>query len=251
VDDRPPAIGSDDLTAPPEGPIPAPHAAGPKDSPDWRDLVLAVVVIWTVELILSVALAVLTGGGDLARVPLALLAATLISTAVTFTMVYVFGCAKYGRSLREGFRIQSVALRSVLTSAGIGGVGALGAAFILSGAPQGDSVMTRLMEEPVGLAVLATIALVLPPFEEVYFRGFLYPILARHLGGAWAVGIVAVWFGIAHVGQLAGSWIGIPVVFTMGLLWTLMRHKTGSLVPSLVSHMTYNLVLVLLSLATM
>ncbi|MFW6162013.1 MAG: CPBP family intramembrane glutamic endopeptidase [Planctomycetota bacterium] len=251
MDDLPPAIASDDSTAPSDGQLPGHHAAGLKNSPDWRDLVIAVAVIWSVELALSVALAVLTGGGDLARVPLALLAATLVSTAVTFTMVYVLGCAKYGRSLREGFHIRSVALGPVLSGAAIGGLGALGAAFILSGAPQGDSVMTRLMEEPVGLAVLATIALVLPPFEEVYFRGFLYPILARHLGGAWAVGIVALWFGIAHVGQLAGSWIGIPVVFTMGLLWTLMRHKTGSLVPSLVSHMTYNLILVLLSLATM
>ncbi len=245
--DQPPEPIALDAEAKPPGPPPALPAA----SPGWRDLLIAVAIIWAVELALGIALVIAAGGGDLSRMPLGLLAATVAGTAVTVTVSWVFACRKYGRPFAEGFSILRVSRRTVVWSVVLGAAAAVVAAIILSWAPEGDSLMTKLMRRPGGLAVLVVIALVLPPFEELYYRGFLYGVLARHLGGAGAVIVVAVWFGAAHVGQLAGDWIGVPIVFTMGFLWTVMRHRTGSLVPGILCHLAYNLGLVALSVASM
>jgi len=250
MDDLPTAVVVNDQPEPTQD-EPAPLVPEePKREPTWLDLLIAVGIIWSVELVLGVGLMLAAGGPDLWRVPFGLLAVALLGTGATVAVAWVFGCAKHGRGFREGFAIRPVSTRAWVWGLVIGVVASVLAAWILSFAPEGDSLVTKLAKQPEGMAVLVTIALVLPPFEELYYRGFLYPILARYLGGAAAVAIVSVWFGFAHVGQLAGDWIGVPVVLTMGVVWTVMRHRTGSVVPGMVCHLAYNAGLVALSLVT-
>jgi sodium transport system permease protein len=79
------------------------------------------------------------------------------------------------------------------------------------------------------LAVLPAIC------EELAFRGFILSGL-RHLGSKrWAIGLTAVFFGIAH-GMIQQS-ISAAV---LGLVLGYIAVQTGSLVPCMLFHMTYN-----------
>ena len=238
----------------PEAPEARPEAGEPdepKRSANWLDLVIAVAILWSIELLLAVVLLALAGGPDLSTIPLGLLAASLLSATVTFVVSWVFVCKRYGKPLAEGFAIAGVPRRTIAWSLALGVAGAVAAALLMGLMPEGDSLMTKLGRTPTGLVVLVTIAIALPPFEEIYYRGFIFPVLSRHLGGVAAILIVAGWFGAAHVGQLTGDWLGIPIVFTMGIIWTVQRHRTGSLVPSIVCHWTYNVCLIAMSMVSM
>jgi membrane protease YdiL (CAAX protease family) len=108
--------------------------------------------------------------------------------------------------------------------------------------------MAKLAAQPGGLAVLIVLALAAPPFEEMYYRGFLYPIFERKFRPLTAGIIVTLWFTGVHVLQLAKDPIGLVPIFGMSLTATLFRVRTRSLVPAIVIHWVYNGVLVLVSL---
>jgi len=79
------------------------------------------------------------------------------------------------------------------------------------------------------LAVLPAIC------EELAFRGFILSGL-RHLGSKrWAIGLSAVFFGMAH-GIIQQSLSATA----LGLVIGYVAVQTGSLVPGMLFHMTYN-----------
>ena len=214
-----------------------------------RDLLAGVGIIWAVELALGAV--VLLSGGLRAEGsgPIIILVATMLGTASVFVWSWVFVCRKYGRSLVEGFAIRRVPRKTLLMSAAIGVVSATVALVLCSLFSTGESFMEELASTPLGLTVVAILALTVPPFEEIYYRGFLFPVLARKLGVVGGILLVTVWFGVAHAFQLAKDPVGLAVVVVMGLMWTLQRHLSKSLVPCIVSHWVYNATLVAASLA--
>ncbi len=71
--------------------------------------------------------------------------------------------------------------------------------------------------------------------EELAFRGFILSGL-RHLGKKWwAIGLTAVFFGVAHA--TVQQSIGAAV---LGLVLGYLAVQTGSLIPCMLFHMTYN-----------
>jgi sodium transport system permease protein len=71
--------------------------------------------------------------------------------------------------------------------------------------------------------------------EELAFRGFVLSGL-RHLGSKWwAIGLSAVFFGIAH-GIIQQS----LAAATVGIVLGYVAVQTGSLVPCMLFHLTYN-----------
>jgi len=97
---------------------------------------------------------------------------------------------------------------------------------------------------------MVALVLLVSPFEEVYYRAFIFGALKKMTGVVLAVIIVTGWFTLVHVQQLWEDPIGIPCIMIMGATWTILRHRTGSLVPSIVSHWTYNTLLVVIALLT-
>lgn len=79
-----------------------------------------------------------------------------------------------------------------------------------------------------------------PLMEELFFRGFLYPVLARRLGLPLAVFVTALGFALLHGAQLMFAWGPVLVVFLVGLVLTMVRAKTNSVAASLLIHMAYN-----------
>ena len=79
-----------------------------------------------------------------------------------------------------------------------------------------------------------------PLLEELFFRGFLYPVLVRRFGIALAVLMTAAGFSLIHAPQLGRAWGPVLVIFMVGLALTLTRAITKSVAASLIMHMAYN-----------
>lgn len=78
-----------------------------------------------------------------------------------------------------------------------------------------------------------------PLMEELFFRGFLYPVLARRLGIAASIVLTAALFGLLHWAQLGYSW-AVLIIFLVGLALTLVRAVTKSVAASFLTHVGYN-----------
>ncbi|HWZ45838.1 MAG TPA: CPBP family intramembrane glutamic endopeptidase [Candidatus Saccharimonadales bacterium] len=82
--------------------------------------------------------------------------------------------------------------------------------------------------------------LIAPPAEELFFRGFLYPALARPLGMTFSVVLTAAGFALLHAGQLALAWAPLLIIFIVGAVLTLVRARTKSVATTIILHMGYN-----------
>jgi hypothetical protein len=76
--------------------------------------------------------------------------------------------------------------------------------------------------------------------EELFFRGFLYPVLARSTGMPIAVLLTAVAFALLHGAQLGFSWGPVLVIFLVGIVLTVVRARKNSVAASVLIHMAYN-----------
>lgn len=97
--------------------------------------------------------------------------------------------------------------------------------------------------------------LVGPLYEELLFRGFLFAVVVDAFPRTWRIGslrigtatlITGVAFGVWHLGGLqwpADGFILFQVIYTTiaGVLFALMRERTGSLWPCLLVHFLVNL----------
>jgi membrane protease YdiL (CAAX protease family) len=79
-----------------------------------------------------------------------------------------------------------------------------------------------------------------PLMEEFFFRGFLYPVLARTIGLSAAVFITACAFALLHASQLSNSWGPVLVIFLVGMVLTLVRARKNSVAAGLLIHVAYN-----------
>jgi uncharacterized protein len=79
-----------------------------------------------------------------------------------------------------------------------------------------------------------------PLMEELFFRGFLYPVLARRWGLPVAVTLTALAFGLIHAPQLGRAVGPVLVIFLVGIVLTLTRAWTKSVASSLLVHIAYN-----------
>jgi len=79
--------------------------------------------------------------------------------------------------------------------------------------------------------------------EELVWRGVVQASLVRHLGAWRGVILAAVVYALVHAPL--GSPVLVAVAFFCGLAWGALRATTASLVPTLVAHLLWD-VLVLL-----
>jgi len=79
-----------------------------------------------------------------------------------------------------------------------------------------------------------------PLIEELFFRGFLYPVLARRLGVVLAVILTAAGFGLIHGPQLGRAWGPVLVIFLVGIALTVTRAVTKSVAAGILIHIGYN-----------
>jgi len=96
-------------------------------------------------------------------------------------------------------------------------------------------------QTPAEAWALSILSVTLAPLmEELFFRGFLYPVLARSLGLTVAVFLTALGFAALHGMQLMFSWGPVLVIFLVGVVLTMVRAKTNSVASGVLVHMAYN-----------
>ena len=128
---------------------------------------------------------------------------------------------------------------------------AAGATVLIAAHANDKGTMADMGKTLDGLTAALVLAVIVPPFEEFYYRGFIQPALNHDFGTFTAVLVTAVWFGVAHSYQLVGNWVALSVVATMGLVWSLMRAKTRSLLPPLAAHWCYNITIAIIQIAVL
>lgn len=87
---------------------------------------------------------------------------------------------------------------------------------------------------------MLTAVLLAPVVEETLFRGYLYPVVARSFGVGPGVVITGALFGLLHAGQLWGGWWQVALLVVVGIVFTIARAATRTVVASYVLHVSYN-----------
>jgi membrane protease YdiL (CAAX protease family) len=94
---------------------------------------------------------------------------------------------------------------------------------------------------------MAMAVLVAPLVEETVFRGYLYPLFAKSFGVANSVIITGILFGLMHGAQLGWTWSLVLVLIAVGVIFTFVRARTGSVFASFLLHLGYNSMIALIT----
>lgn len=127
-------------------------------------------------------------------------------------------------------------------------MGALTAAIVIVGAvllrpPQVPMPLLELLKDPLSLVLVGLFAVTLGPLcEELAFRGFLLPWLARIVKPAPAVLATGLLFAVLHGPEYAWSWQHVLLIAVAGAAFGFVRLRTGSTAAAAMMHATYNLV---------
>ena len=204
-------------------------------------IVALFVGVFTVLLIARWRVYPHTGLGEIARIPLVVVAGQSLAYLLILAYMYVLVTRERGRpdflaALHWNWP-SNVALYVL-------------AGFILSLALQAVAHFLPIPKElpidsffrtPAEAWALGILSVTLAPLmEELFFRGFLYPVLARRLGLPVAVLVTALGFAALHGAQLMFSWGPVLVIFLVGLVLTMVRAKTNSVAAGVLIHMAYN-----------
>ncbi|MHB8294193.1 MAG: CPBP family intramembrane glutamic endopeptidase [Acidimicrobiales bacterium] len=95
--------------------------------------------------------------------------------------------------------------------------------------------IASLASGPSYIALMAVVVLVVPPIEELFFRGLLLRSLERRIGGLAAIAVSALVFGLAHYEPL--QLLGL-VVF--GVALAVLARWTGRLGAGIFAHAAFN-----------
>jgi membrane protease YdiL (CAAX protease family) len=130
-----------------------------------------------------------------------------------------------------------------------------------------DMPIELLLKSRVGALFMMGMAVAVAPLvEETVFRGYLYPVLVRivsgilrffgveprgamHAGIAGSIVATGVSFGLLHGAQLAWTWGIVSLLILVGITFTYVRARTGTVFASFLMHLGYNSLIAFVSFA--
>ena len=242
-------LGSEQEPAPSS--LPAALERASDESPVWNGwdvLRIAVVALATLSLFGAASLAIAAkllshwkSLGDLTKDALVLIPAQLLSYAIVFAFMHVVVTRVYHRPFWAAVRWNQPK-KSWLGFVGIGIVLAIFVPVISSHLPVPKSLPIDQMFQSATDAYVMMIfgVAVAPLMEELFFRGFLYPVLVRRIGVVAAIVVTAALFALIHSSQLGRSWSALLIIFIVGLVLTITRAVRKSVGASWLVHMAYN-----------
>ena len=228
----------------------------PVEDPVWTGWDVLLIAGLTLLTLVVVQLLILAGAqryayprlswGDVAQKPIvALLAEFLAYIAVAIFMVTLVE-GKYHVRFWQAIRWNWP--RSEWKLLAIGVVMLFGLNLLERFLPMPKSVpFDQFFARPLDAYLTSVFAISFGPLmEELFFRGFLYPVLARRLGVVWGVILTALPFGLIHAVQYGNAWSAVLVIFIVGVVLTVVRAVTKSVATSFLVHVGYNGTLMLL-----
>ena len=179
--------------------------------------------------------------GEIARVPLVVVAGQALAYLLILAYMYVLVTRERGRpDFFAAIHWNWPSNIAVYVLAGFVLSLALQAVAHLLPIPK-DLPIDSFFRTPAEAWALGILSVTLAPLmEELFFRGFLYPVLARRIGLPVAVFLTALGFALLHGAQLMFSWGPVLVIFLVGFVLTMVRAKTNSVAAGVIIHMAYN-----------
>jgi len=110
-----------------------------------------------------------------------------------------------------------------------------------------ETPFDALLRRPATIVLIAVFAVTLGPLmEELFFRGFLYPVLARRFGVGAGISVSALGFGLMHAAQYGYSWASVLLIFLVGMVLGTVRAKKDSVAAGFLVHAAYNGTIILM-----
>jgi membrane protease YdiL (CAAX protease family) len=241
-------------------PAPAPQPASPApkagEDPVWRGWDVLLILLLTAVTFVLAQVVVIPGlfrlvyphanPIELLQKPaLALVSQLLLYVVMAFYMVGLVQ-GKYHTRFWQAIR---------WNWPGIGGVRFVGVGVLMLGfdllgrflpMPK-NTPFDQFFDRPFDAYLTAAFAVTLGPLmEELFFRGFLYPVVARRWGTVSGILLTALPFGLMHFYQYGNSWGAVLIVFMVGVVLTAVRAMTKSVAASFLAHVGYNATLMVL-----
>ena len=158
-------------------------------------------------------------------------------------LVWVRHRTSLAQAVRWNMPDRRLFLNALMLGAALAVVSDIGEVVLHRWIPESLPITEYFKDRPSALLLGAFGILVAPIMEELMFRGFLYPALARWTGAFVSVVITASAFTALHGAQLGYSWAPLLLIFIVGVALTVTRVVTGSVATGVIVHMTYNFAL--------
>lgn len=241
--------------AEPEAPaVVAPVESPPARDPVWTggDVLVLVLVALLALIFCAVAIGLYVAAAHPRQKPEEVAGMPVISIlAQAFTSVAVFGAMYWMvvRRYRSPFWVSvrwkwpASALPILCASGGVAMALLVDFASSFAPIPKSLPIYKLFGTTAAAYAMAGYGILVAPAIEELFFRGFLFPVLARRSGVPAAVLLTSLAFMLIHASQLAGAWLPLLILFFVGLSFTLARAWTGSVAVPYLMHLAYNVTL--------
>lgn len=115
---------------------------------------------------------------------------------------------------------------------------------------QSEAPLEKLLTTRASLVVFVIFGIAFAPLmEEIIFRGFLYAALADVYGSDIAVPLTAVLFAVPHFAMRGNAFLAVLIIFLVGYIFTIVRQRSGSVIPSIIMHTAYNATIFLIPAA--
>jgi membrane protease YdiL (CAAX protease family) len=248
---------------PQEPPPPAPVAlADDGENPPWTGWDVLAIALLTVFLVFVSGLAIAVGARhflfpslpltEVAKFPLLTLAAQGVAYCFVFIFMVIIVRRSHSLPFWKTIRFQWPPAWSAYLLGGAALTLVLQILGHFLPVPSKELPIDRFFQTTTEAWVLSLFGITLAPLiEELFFRGFLYPVLVRRLGTVIAVVLTSAAFGLIHAPQLGTAWAPVLLVFLVGLTLTTTRAVTKSVAPGMLIHIAYNgTISVLLFVAT-
>ncbi len=244
---------------PPAASPPQTKAAGSSDCP-WTlgDFFLFLALTFTAFLFIlisfiigiSIFSATVEGAPDIEKIlrnPLVNLLVGVVLHGAVFSLLYLLTVVRRRSSFWPAVKLRKTPSHLLQTAA----LGGIFLAVVVQFTPpifedQDPFPLKELFSSPASAYALSLFAVTLAPFmEELIFRGFMFSIFESRFGITGAVVSTATLFWAIHVPQYWSSWNHLLLISIVALALSGLRAWAGSLLPCIIMHTIYNLVVVL------
>lgn len=160
-------------------------------------------------------------------------------------LVWIRHRMSLSRAIQWNLPGRRLAINALMIGAALAMVSDIGEVVFHRWIPDSLPITEYFKDRPSALLLASFGVLVAPLMEELLFRGFLYPALARRTGPFISIAVTASAFTLLHGAQLGYSWAPLLLIFIVGVALTVTRVVTRSVATGVIVHMTYNFVLLL------
>ena len=168
-----------------------------------------------------------------------------LSSILSLCIIYYFCCKSKNKSLKDGLFIYLQPKKVIFICFLIGILMPIISLPIIFKFTPKEFYAMDLVKTKDGLLYLFTCALFAPVFEEIFYRGFIFPFFQSKLNSFWALIITALFFGFSHFMNIGNAHILISLFIFYGFVLTLIRYFTNSLIPPIITHFVHNLTLMI------